>query len=88
MSKYSVRVKRTEVRERTIHPVWRGIGCVMILIIILLGYALAKEAVDYNQRTNTLDLPDFLYKPVYIKYVTLIPAFKNNDVINKFLAKV
>jgi hypothetical protein len=87
MGRYSV-TQRTEERPWEIHPIWRGIGCFMILIIILLGYTLAKEAVDYNQRTQKLVLPDVVYKAVQIPYLNYIPALKKNDVVNKFLAQV
>ena len=88
MPKYTQVVKKDEERRWNIHPVWRGIGCAMILIIIVMAYAGAKELVDYNQRTQKLGLPDLLYKPVFISYTKYIPALKQDDVVNKFLAPV
>lgn len=88
MTKYTRVIQHKDERRWAIHPVWRGIGCVMILIIIVVGYALAKEFTDYNQKTQKFGLPDQLYKPVYITYTKYIPALKQDDVVNKLLAHV
>jgi hypothetical protein len=88
MTKYTRVAQKTEERRWNIHPVWRGIGCFMIIIIIVMSYAVAKEFVDYNQRTQKLGLPDQLYDKVQIKYTKYIPALKEDDVVNKSLAHV
>jgi hypothetical protein len=88
MTKYTRVAHKTVERPWKIHPVWRGIGCFMALIIIVMSYAGAKEFVDYNQRTQKLGLPDQLYDKVQIKYTKYIPALKEDDVVNKSLAHV
>jgi hypothetical protein len=86
MTKYTRVQKKTEERRWNVHPIWRGIGCAMILIIIVMSYALAKEFIDTNEKSNRFDLPNFLYNKVFISYTKYIPAFKQDDVVNKFLA--
>ncbi len=88
MTKYTRVQHKQDERRWAIHPIWRGIGCIMIIIIVVMAYALAKEAVDYNQRTQKLGLPNFIYKLVYIQYTKYIPALKKDDVVNKLLAHV
>jgi quinol-cytochrome oxidoreductase complex cytochrome b subunit len=88
MTKYTRVIHRADERRWNIHPVWRGIGCFMILIIIVMSYAGAKEFTDYNQKAQKLDLPNFLYNKVQIPYTKYIPALKQDDVVNKFLAHV
>jgi hypothetical protein len=88
MTKYQRITHKDEERPWAIHPVWRGIGCFMALIIIVMSYAGAKEFTDYNQRTKKLGLPDQMYDKVYISYTKYIPALKQDDVVNKFLANV
>jgi Na+/H+ antiporter NhaD/arsenite permease-like protein len=88
MTKYTRVTKKPEERPWSIHPIWRGIGCAMILIIIILSYAIAKEFVDYNQRTEKLGLPSLAYKQVVISYTKYIPALKEDDVVNKTLSSV
>ena len=84
MTKYTRVTHKSEERPWKIHPIWRGIGCAMILIIIVMAYALAKEFVDYNQKAGKLDLPIFLYDKVSIPYTHYIPVLKQDDVVNKF----
>ena len=53
-----------------------------------MSYAGAKEFIDYNQKAQKLDLPNFLYNKVYISYMKYVPALKENDVVNDFLAHI
>lgn len=87
MTKYTRVTKKTEERPWKIHPIWRGIGCLMFLIIIVMAYAGAKELIDYNEREKKLGLPDVLYDQVSISYTKYIPALKEDDVVNKFLGQ-
>ena len=88
MTKYT-RVTHQEVeRPWKIHPIWRGIGCLMAIIIVVMSYAGAKEFIDYNQKTRKLGLPDKMYEQVQLPYTKYIPALKEDDVVNKFLAKI
>jgi hypothetical protein len=86
MTKYTRVAKKPEERRWQIHPIWRGIGCFMILIIIVMAYAGAKEFIDYNQKSQKLSLPKELYDKVEIPYTKYIPALKKDDVVNKNLA--
>ncbi len=61
-----------QARERPwkIHPIWRGLGCVMMLIIPIMSYAGASILIELNQdqgwgfpvpreltRTQTINIP-------------------------------
>lgn len=85
MTKYTHVRKEPEQRPWNIHPVWRGIGCVMLILITVMAYAGAKEFVDYNQNARKVGLPEALYEKVNITYTKYVPALNENDVINKFL---
>jgi hypothetical protein len=56
--------KKSKGIVRQAHPVWRGIGCVMLLLIPLMAYAAADLFVAYNQKSNLLPLPADIYKQV------------------------
>ena len=88
MTKYTRVAHKPDERRWNIHPVWRGIGCFMIIIIVVMSYAGAKELTDYNERTQKFGLPDQLYNKVHISYTKYIPALKEDDVVNKFLANI
>jgi len=57
----------------------------MIILIVVMSYAGAKEFVDYNERTQKVSLPDQVYDKVQISYTKYIPALKEDDVVNEFL---
>lgn len=70
MSDYFEQKKREKKREP--HPVWRGIGFIMMILIPLLAFSLADVAVSYIKeqgyaipqefRYEVIDIP--LYGPV------------------------
>lgn len=47
MGRYSFE-RTPKKKERTVHPIWRGIGCLMLLIVPLISYALADILVRYG----------------------------------------
>ena len=71
MGKYDSfnRRRRTKPVQMT-HPIWRGIGCLMIVLIPVMSFALAVFTLDYaieqewpvpRQLIGYARLPDFLY---------------------------
>ncbi len=47
MGRYSFE-RTPKKKERAVHPIWRGIGCLMLLIVPLISYALADILVRYG----------------------------------------
>lgn len=39
-------------RPWTVHPVWRGLGCVMLIVIPIMAYAGASLLIDMNMEQN------------------------------------
>ena len=50
-------------RPWEIHPLWRGIGCLMIFLIPLLAYAGAVLLVDANLEKRWISIPPEFYWP-------------------------
>src|SRR5689334_1160537 len=48
MGKYSSVKKKDVIRDRSPHAIWRGIGCVMFILVPILSIAIAVETVDYG----------------------------------------
>jgi hypothetical protein len=46
MSRY--RIKESTLKTKSINPVWRGIGCVFLVLMTLGGYWLAGWVIDAN----------------------------------------
>jgi hypothetical protein len=48
MSKYDSYRKPLPAKNYEPHPVWRGIGCFIMLILPIISYAISVLAVDYG----------------------------------------
>lgn len=48
MGKYSSVKKKEVVRDRSPHAIWRGIGCIMFILIPILSIAIGVELVNYG----------------------------------------
>jgi hypothetical protein len=64
---FSAQKYRKEEKDRPweIHPVWRGIGCVLILIIPIMAWYAASLFLQSNIH---LPLPAEMVRPITIKY--------------------
>lgn len=71
MSKFYTQWRRPKAKERQwrIHPVWRGIGCLMIVLIPLLSYGLAHLAVEANREQGWVAIPIDLLGPTAYPYL-------------------
>ncbi len=80
MGKYDRASYRTPppARPWTIHPVWRGIGCIWLLISPVLAYAIASLLVDFNLKNGFIPFPFDLTRSVTIPLARLFPV---NDLV-------
>ena len=74
-------------RERPwkIHPVWRGIGCFMIILVPIMAWV----GADVFMKTNRIiPFPADMYKPIVLSYSEDM-TFMNNAIrsLNGFLAQ-
>jgi hypothetical protein len=75
--------KDQKQRRWKINPVWRGIGCFLILLIPIMAWFAASILVQSDfQLINSAQLD----KPVRIKYVHVVEIDKVISEINKFSA--
>lgn len=70
---YGSRMVQAPPRPWEIHPIWRGIGCLMIIIIPILSYAGAVLFVDANQKNGWLRLPPEFTRAVVLPFVGVVP---------------
>jgi hypothetical protein len=65
-ARFQVKSKKKE----GVHPVWRGIGCLLIVIVLFISYGLTVILVPLILKTGyvtpqlaaRIDLPDWLFK--------------------------
>ena len=83
MAKYSSRQQPPPPRPYKIHPIWRGIGCLLVLIGPPLAFLIAHLLVDMNIENGWYPIPGELMRPYTIPgigytlshlYATLIVA--------------
>lgn len=68
MGKYSQLQRQTPPPPRpwSIHPIWRGIGCLMAIIMPIFAFAAASMLVDYNLKAGWYPVPGDLMSPFTI----------------------
>ncbi len=73
MGKYDKFSRPVQVRERPwqVHPIWRGIGCLLMVIIPIMAYAGADLLVKANLENGWLAVPYELTTTVVIPFVNL-----------------
>ena len=66
MSKYSTNYRKaTPPRNRGVHPLMRGIGCIMMIIVPILAYGSAVLLVNYGASHGWPIPPDWLGTPTF-----------------------
>ncbi|MBL7164023.1 MAG: hypothetical protein ISS57_15610 [Anaerolineales bacterium] len=69
MGRYDRYTKRDVEEQKGLHPIWRGIGCIMIILMPVMAYAGAVELVKANYQNGWVLMPAELASTVTIPYV-------------------
>jgi hypothetical protein len=78
MPKYNSFQFAQEERKWEVHPVWRGIGCALMVIVPILSYLGAAEFVRANQRGRWLPVPPDVAGTIDFSPVSrLVPALSS-----------
>ena len=58
MTKYSqYKMETQEKKKLVVHPVWRGIGCVLVILIPIIAYFASSELIDRRGNIPWLIIP-------------------------------
>jgi hypothetical protein len=59
MGKYTSYQKRDleKKQNNTIHPIWRGVGFGLIILIPIISYAAMKLLLEYDMKANLFPIP-------------------------------
>lgn len=60
MAKYRTTQKKEFVRPYKIHPIWRGIGFIIIIIIPIVGWAAAQEILKLARASDVPQVVAFV----------------------------
>lgn len=76
MSKYMKYSDQSRMAGRPwkIHPIWRGIGCLLMLMIPVMAYAGAVVLVRMNSEQKWVPMPAELMQTVNIPYLGDVKA--------------
>jgi|SRR5215212_142825 len=93
MGKYSSHVRRPEKpRSVGVHPVMRGIGCIMIILVPILAYGSAVLLVNYGFSRGWPIPPDWYgpptIHPLLLKLQGLTPVWNFLRLQNNLIANV
>lgn len=77
MGKYDKYNPQSRMAERPwkIHPVWRGIGCLMMILIPIIAFAAAILVVEANIEQGWVPIPYDMAKTVAIPFIGEINNF-------------
>lgn len=64
MSKYTQTFQRPSKKPRpwNVHPIWRGIGCILIILIPIISFAGATLLVQENLKQRWVQIPEELQR--------------------------
>lgn len=87
MGKYSKFERKKPKSRYTIHPIWAGIGFLMIIIVPIISWAAATELVNLARQQHWGFLgsfPVYLQLPFNIPGISAITSIQNLPVIGTF----
>jgi hypothetical protein len=70
MSFHTMKSREERERETWPHPIWRGVGIVMIIVLPILSFVISDELVKYWEAT----IPDFVL-PHQMRQTVNIPIY-------------
>jgi hypothetical protein len=78
MGRYqSYRVAEPEKKPWSVHPVWRGIGCILLVILPIISYSAAYLLVRENLKQKWVEVPAELAGSIDFSLVSRIfPALE------------
>ncbi len=70
--------QRKTMKRAGIHPVWRGIGCVMLVLLPMMAYAGATLLVQADLSQGWYPVPAEMARPVNIPLLGSVPYLYAN----------
>jgi len=89
MGRYNKYEQQRQAGPKTnqIHPIWQGIGCLLLIIIPVISYAGAVVLVNENLNRHWLPAPSMLLQTVTIPVLDIdVPHLYANLVVALLLA--
>jgi hypothetical protein len=76
MGKYQhYQAPRPKAKPGSVHPVWRGIGCFLMILIPIMSYAAAELLIEQNKSAGWVVVPVELARSVPLPVLGDVPHF-------------
>jgi hypothetical protein len=75
--------KQREERPWKVHPVWRGIGCALMILVPIMSW---YGSIIFLQNNSWIPLPESLTKPILIPYTKQVLVDQYIGLINGALS--
>jgi hypothetical protein len=69
------RQPQPKTKPWTVHPIWRGIGCFLMILIPIMAYAAAELLVEQNASAGWIAIPVELARTVTVPGLGDLPHF-------------
>jgi hypothetical protein len=80
MAKYQTYQKHKELPRNEVHPVWRGIGCLIIIITPIISWAAAEVLLGIGKAQKwpfLYELGDYIRFPEYVYKIPVVLVVAN-----------
>ncbi|MEJ2597403.1 MAG: hypothetical protein P8Z00_03675 [Anaerolineales bacterium] len=73
---YQQQYRRSQPRQQQgVHPIWRGIGCFLMILIPIMSYAGAEILIEQNSSAHWVAVPVELARTVPVPMLGNVPHF-------------
>lgn len=79
--KYRAQERERELRKRK-NPIWRGVGCLMVVFLTMIGYVVAGWFLAANRTNGWVYLPPEVIRPAF---AASLPPFMFARLVLTFL---
>jgi hypothetical protein len=87
MSKYDrFSQKTTKPRPWKIHPIWRGIGCFLLILVPIVAYAGGELLIAANQQQGWFPLPAEMLRAISLPLLGRVPHLIASVVVTLLLS--
>lgn len=57
---------QAKAAARRLNPIWRGVGCVLLVLVSIAGYYFAEWFIQANEQNGWIYLPPQLFYPPFL----------------------
>ncbi len=61
--------ERERAKRKRVNPIWRGVGCLLMVVLTLAGYAFADWFLSANAVNGWVYLPPEVFNPQFARFL-------------------